>query len=438
MRTACDKPQKSLQERGQSLVEVALALPIFIVLLAGLVEYSQFTIAKSRIETAARAGAREGSIGRDPETLHVTALNAVQQTMIITDSSRWDIWVIEGTMHGDGTDFLGGDGGWNVSHIYGISQTEGFTTAQELVTCSNTPIIWDNPDANDCLRDQIVAELRLDPESGDPAPNRPTDETRDLQIIGLYIVSDIESILGLNAIPAVSEIFSVTGFSFLRITAVGTASGTQGCDAVFPIVLDRGIRSLTADNFPDASAFSYPTSPPLYTFFPDNVSDRPLDSSSTGNIFRVDRGAVQFGWVKWNTALSSGPTTLRDSLTWPGDSDLYIEPGEPGDQEPHENDRVAANEGGYVDNYSTGIVGPVLASHVDTARQLRIMVTEEGGAGPSSLPGLPPFHTIDEGGNGGFALFRMHGFGQGSGTEWLLMEFIRWDDSCGNVDPFNG
>ena len=50
-------------QRGQSLVEVALFFPIFIILLAGLVEVSQLLITQNRVSSAARAGARFASNG---------------------------------------------------------------------------------------------------------------------------------------------------------------------------------------------------------------------------------------------------------------------------------------------------------------------------------------------------------------------------------------
>jgi hypothetical protein len=53
--------QKS--QRGQSLVEVALFFPIFIILLAGLVEVSQLLITQNRVSSAARAGTRFASDG---------------------------------------------------------------------------------------------------------------------------------------------------------------------------------------------------------------------------------------------------------------------------------------------------------------------------------------------------------------------------------------
>ena len=51
-------PHSSWKEKGQSLVEVALFLPIFIIVLAGLIEVSQLVITQNRVSQAARTAAR--------------------------------------------------------------------------------------------------------------------------------------------------------------------------------------------------------------------------------------------------------------------------------------------------------------------------------------------------------------------------------------------
>ena len=51
------KPQFNLKEKGQSLVEVALFLPIFLVIIAGLVEVSNILVTQNSVHNAARVGA---------------------------------------------------------------------------------------------------------------------------------------------------------------------------------------------------------------------------------------------------------------------------------------------------------------------------------------------------------------------------------------------
>ena len=92
-------------QRGQSLVEVALFLPIFILLLAGLVEVSQLLITQNRISSAARAGTRFASNGGENIGVVDVVLNTVTQTLE-TDNTLWDLWVIHGTVNENGDAIL--------------------------------------------------------------------------------------------------------------------------------------------------------------------------------------------------------------------------------------------------------------------------------------------------------------------------------------------
>ncbi|MCA9985623.1 MAG: pilus assembly protein, partial [Anaerolineales bacterium] len=65
------------RERGQSLVETALLLPILLLIIAGLVEISNLIIAQSKTDTAARIGARFGANGGEPDGIRIAALNSL-------------------------------------------------------------------------------------------------------------------------------------------------------------------------------------------------------------------------------------------------------------------------------------------------------------------------------------------------------------------------
>ena len=98
------KRQSSTQkksQRGQSLVEVALFFPIFIILLAGLVEVSQLLITQNRVSSAARAGTRFASDGGEDSGIVTVVLNNITQTLQ-TDQGVWDIWSVRATMNPDG------------------------------------------------------------------------------------------------------------------------------------------------------------------------------------------------------------------------------------------------------------------------------------------------------------------------------------------------
>ncbi|MCB8979548.1 MAG: pilus assembly protein [Ardenticatenaceae bacterium] len=90
-------------QRGQSLVEVALFFPIFVILLAGLVEVSQLLVTQNRVSSAARAGARFASDGGEDAGIVTVVLNNVTQTLEI-DPEVWDIWSIRATVNSAGTE----------------------------------------------------------------------------------------------------------------------------------------------------------------------------------------------------------------------------------------------------------------------------------------------------------------------------------------------
>ncbi|MFQ5419797.1 MAG: TadE/TadG family type IV pilus assembly protein [Anaerolineae bacterium] len=106
------------KEYGQSLVEVALFLPIFIVILAGLVEVSNLVITQNRVSNAARVGARYAANGGEDTGMDIAVLNSITQTLD-TDESRWDVWAIRGAFDASGASLTD----WSFTHVYGISNT---------------------------------------------------------------------------------------------------------------------------------------------------------------------------------------------------------------------------------------------------------------------------------------------------------------------------
>ncbi len=216
----------------------------------------------------------------------------------------------------------------------------------------------------------------------------------------------------------------------------GLPDPTAGCSA-FPITIGELIRSVTppgtgANPFPDANDFGYPDGqdapePPEYTDFPNHIPDVPLLQAKEGYVFLVRNGTGpgNFGWLLWNDVYQSGnAATLSRSLTWPGDSlDYpeygYYEPGDPTDTSLNIGDWVTANTG------AISSISPALEEHVDLGRVLRLLVWDNSSGAGSDIV----YRTSR------FALFRIQGFSLAQ--NWLLLEFIGWDDSCGQnpVDP---
>ncbi len=147
----------------------------------------------------------------------------------------------------------------------------------------------------------------------------------------------------------------------------------------------------------------------------------------------------------WNLGVSANANTLGNSLSWPGDSTNYnpcsgpgcnqggvvdgsgfdhpvkgyIEPGDPTDQSLHIDDWVAGSTG----TVSSSDVNTMLRGHIDLDRTLRVIVWKA----PATGTGNNLRYQIS-----GFAIVRLIGYHLQQ--DWILAEFIRWDNSCGQVN----
>ena len=417
-------------ERGQSLVEVALFFPIFIILLAGLVEVSQLLITQNRVSSAARASTRFAADGGQDEGMLTVLLNNVTQTLQ-TDPDVWDVWTIRATVNGDASDFTD----WSFTHIYGISNTARYNAINQA-----------------SIRTEVLEELRRDEFNNNATDNNGVSIAANLEIVGTYAIHDVESILGLDAMPQLAGFSSLEALSLMRITT-NAQNATNGCSA-FPIAVEEGIRSVTdpalggSNVFPNN--FTYPTAnPPIYQTYKarghtDNVG---LLSAQEGDVFKIwnGSGAGNFGWLVWNTGVSANANTLENSLTWPGDSidynpcsgpgcpggagvtgsgfdynvPGYIDPLDPTDHALQIGDQVAGSTG----TINASGVQDVLQEHVDLDRALRVVIWRA----PATGTGVNVRYDIS-----GFAIMRLIGYNLSQ--NWILAEFIRWDDSCGQVN----
>ncbi|MBK8906061.1 MAG: pilus assembly protein [Anaerolineaceae bacterium] len=410
------------KQRGQSLVEVALFFPIFVILLAGLVEVSQLLVTQNRVSSAARAGTRFASNGGEDDGITTVVLNNVTQTLEL-DQGVWDIWSIRAKLNAQGNDFTE----WSFTKIYGISNTVRFPSVNETA-----------------IKDRVLEELQHDEFN-----NQSAAIAADLRIVGTYAIHDVDSILGLDAMSQLAGFSSLDALSVMRITGT-SQNATNGCSA-FPIAVEEGVRSVTdpalGGSNPYPNNFSYPSNPPVYNSFVNHRDDVPLLQAQEGDVFRIWNGAGSgnFGWLVWNLGVSANANTLANSLSWPGDSTNYspcsgpgcpqggtvpgsgfnhpvkgyIEPGDPTDQALHIGDWVAGSTG----TVNSSDVRTILQGHVDLDRDLRVVVWRV----PATGTGTNVRYQIS-----GFAIVRLIGYNVPD--NWILAEFKRWDDSCGQIN----
>lgn len=411
-------PHQSAQ-RGQSLVEVALFFPIFIIMLAGVVEISNIIITQNRVSSATRAGARFGADGGENEGIKNVVLNTVTQTLEL-DQEFWDVWVVRGTVNETGDAIES----WEFSHVYGISNTQQFDTVDEAA-----------------IQQEVLEQLQRD-ELG----NQQAGIAADIEFVGTFAMHDIDSILGLNALPQFASITSVKDLTVMRVLGFGL-NATDGCDG-FPIVVEEGQRSVTEGLYNAIVVGSpnfYPQPAPAYVTFYNHRPDKPFSEAHEGDIYLVQNGGGGggFGWLVWNKYVNASAGTLGGSLTWPGNSKDYVTPAngqnppnppypytvygyinplDPFDKDMNIGDWVMSDTGAV---NSEGVRN-VFRGHIDSGRQLRLLLYNNfTGSGSNARYQIS-----------GFAIFRLLGFqlsANGQNGSFILAEFIRWDDSCGQA-----
>jgi hypothetical protein len=403
-------PKKS-SHRGQSLVEVALFFPIFIMMLAGLVEVANILITQNRVTSATRSSTRFAANGGEDAGMPDVLLNTVTQTLRL-EENLWDVWAVRGRVNSAGDAII--EDSWSFNHIYGISATGSFTEVDEIE-----------------LQDEVLDQLQRD-EFG----NERNDIAENVEFVATYAIHDVDSILGLNAIPYLADFTSVKELTVMRLTSVST-SATNGCLA-FPIGIQEGLRSVGPGSspYPNPGDFANPGPHPAYQDFVHHVPNAPLLDANEGYVFRIyyGSGSGNFAWLLWNTGLTAGAVNADNMLAWPGNSGDYttghgasgsampgyggpvfgfFEAGDATDVTMHVNDFVADNPG--VGN-DAGVTA-VLNGHIASERTLRFIIWDTTGTGS---------YLISR-----FAAFKLHGYNLQQG--WILAEFIRWDDSCGQV-----
>jgi len=415
--------RSKIQERqlGQSLVEVGLFLPVFVILLAGLVEVSQLVVSQNRVTNAARVGARFGANGGEDIGIVETALNSITQTLG-HDESQWDIWTIRAVVDRNGT----GYSKWSFTHVYGISNTRKFNEVDE---------------------NQVKADVLAELQSGG------TTATAGIELVAAYMMYDVDSILGLDALPLVSGINSVQELSVMRVIGF-TNEVTDGCDA-FPIAVNTKIRSVNPpgsanDPFPDPKDFGNgnPTPLPVYNdFLPEHVPGTPLDASTPeGTVFLIKNGFGNgnFGWLRWNQGRPDDATTLAGSLEWPGNSkdysevnggqgvncpicppsgrtNGYVNVNDETDTAMSIGDVVAANTGNVNSKAVRDALGAPMTGLISSQNTIRLIIWDQ-----SYQTGNYGAYRIS-----GFAIFKLHGFNLTGNPSWILAEFVRMDYSCG-------
>lgn len=203
---------------------------------------------------------------------------------------------------------------------------------------------------------------------------------------------------------------------------------TQSCTGVFPIVAYDAIRSVTPQQYNDwvlNGGANYPAVLPPYTQLvaaghsPNHGLANGAFPGDTFLFFGQGTGELDFNWLRWGSVSQpDNATTLANSLTWPGDSFLFEELGDPGDTTIHEGDWVAVNSSSA---YGT-TAETQLKAHIDRGRTLRLVLYRETGPDGIRIAQLANFRIL---------AYRLND--ANPVNRWLLLQFVSYVEDCGQV-----
>jgi len=271
-------------QKGQSLVEVALALPILLMLAIGIVELGYALNAYIQTVNAAREGARFGSLGGS-NTAVTSIVQGATAYLTTYDDTNADLYVIRAKMNGIAPN-----------------------CAIESYTCMPT-VDSSALDTSCPAQDEILDRLETDGLAGAQADE--LERFCDYSVVGVDLYYRSSSLLGLPLVKQLSEAVSMRTLSVMRAESPRPLSGV--CN-VYPIAIHI---SRTAGK---------------------GEGERMDDMYNGG-----DPG--NFGWLRWPNDPSGGSSeNLADALSSPR-SDAFENAMDPDDHQLTLGDWVWANTG---------------------------------------------------------------------------------------------
>jgi hypothetical protein len=466
---------------GQSLVEVALFLPILLFMLAGLAEVGNLLITQNKVTTASRMGAGFGAANYDEDNfadvtaidMGIVAINTVTDTMDLSPD-KWDVWSIRAKTDSPSSLSDLSFEFFETVHAYGDNQV---VSEEE----------W-NDTLEQQVHDKMLADLKSWP-----------DGARELEIVASAPFNKVETILGF-------PIWQWTGFKNLRaltVMRVNKYKHMVGCPvlpitirlkqfSIYPWNWNRGPElSLNklgekhekdpVDLFPIGSGpkgWQYPKNPePVYvdetagittsvTAYADknygyryqrNIPGVRLETAIAGidefagNIYWAREQGVDgnFGWLRWD---KKGSDSLRSSLTYPGD--FIMEYPDSGADEDTTGDPLPEGE-------KTGDGDDVLERFEWLQNETGNVSTAKGIIEGYVKSGLPVVIIVysktnadllseEQKVNGDNALYQVYDFikvrllgysfqggegtTKGDSPKWILFQFLTSEVTCGDVE----
>jgi hypothetical protein len=362
--------------RGQSLVEMALAFPLLLIIIAGIVEVGHTLNSYLVVANATREGTRYGvTVGQDDyddQTIANIIVETMEHKQMDVSEENTCIWLVRLETDGSGDITT-----WDERHVYGFD-------------CS----------LPDDLRDDLESEL---------GP--------DTSALVSWTHYEQEAMLPIPFLSTLGESIPISPYTAMRMEVSGAAASRGGGCCVYPIALHYV--ALVGKEIGDpldnirygggAGGFAWlrwKGSPS------QKCSDEPnLDSS------QILAASLAYPGNSCICDTVGGEECWRGYLN-PDDSDDDYECYDPDDD-------YQLNVGDYIWGSSGAIsandVRDELDEHIDRERILRIVVWD----------------TFSGGGGGSNVMYRVYGFalvklvGYDAGAKTISGIFLGWDNSCG-------
>ena len=463
----CSRFVRQGAERGQSLVETALFLPILIVMLAGVVEVSNLLITQNRLLTASRMAAGFGATnyvredwtqaGSTADAMGIVALNTVTQTMELSPD-LWDIYSIRALTNDAGTGFEE----FESRHSYGnntvVAATE-WTTIEASVksdmladlqstgteSAKNVEVVASVPfhNVDDILGIPVWQWTGLRRASSQTVMRvLPEKEYGACPLLPISIRHKQYSVYPSNWAPGV-KMHDYADDPVVLFPVGDAAGGGWEFPNPAPVYLNAGVSASKQLTLTEASAQFKDNDPgiPLDLAIRDDISHR-------GNLYwaREQGGPGNFGWLTWDG--SPNKPSLSASLQVPGNFlDKY--PGGPADTNttgrppqgvPGYDPPGTGDGDGWLEFHewvegATGemkaVSGPFIKRYVDEGTYVNLVVYDMVNGeipGAKKLGGSNLAYRVWD-----FITVRLIGYSfKGKpDTRWILFEFISSGVTCG-------
>ena len=277
------------KNKGQSVVEMAIMMPILVVIVVGLVEIGAILFSQMTVTNAAREGTRFGVAGGNDHDITLVAQEALSVTLNYNGNNA-NLYIFRGKTGADGhfdtsTSDLDAESYWYVHQT--ISGTTSIASSK------------------------LISPTKIESELG---------YMPDTEVLIVQAFYDHKSLLGLPVIDWLADQVLLSSYTLMRMES--------------PALRDLGCRA-------------YPIALHLSTITDDCTEDADGDGYCEMNNIMNGEGAGQFGWLRWSDDPHWGSAEgLEEMLRDPSLSlTEYVNPADSSDFELNKNDWVWGNTG---------------------------------------------------------------------------------------------